>query len=148
MYIDGFAILATASLTYAVVETMKVWFGGLRPDFLARCDWDPVEGKCTGKEKLVNDGRRSFPSGHAAYSFSAMTLIACVLFHKAARMRRSFFTTLLYLLPLVWAVRITTTRWWENRHDAMDIAAGVVVGTSIALLCFRIFYHSGSCPRN
>jgi len=141
MYIDGFAILATASLTYAVVETAKVWFGGLRPDFLSRCEWDPIYGKCTGDEKLINDGRKSFPSGHATYSFSAMTLLTCVLFHKSAQMRRSFFTALLYLLPLVWAVRICVTRWWENRHGAMDLVAGTILGTAIAMFCYHIFYR-------
>lgn len=63
MYIDGFAILATMSLAYAVVEALKTSIGGLRPDFLSRCQWDSVDEKCTGDESLVEKGRKAFPSG-------------------------------------------------------------------------------------
>jgi len=145
MYIDGFAIIATASLTYAVVETLKTCIGGFRPDFLSRCDWDSHEGKCTGDKDLLNYGRKAFPSGHAAYSFAAMTLLSCVLFHKAVQLRRSFFKSLLCFLPLAWAVRVSITRWQENRHGAMDLLAGTVVGTTLALVCFHSLYHCRIC---
>lgn len=141
MYIDGFAILATMSLAYAVVEILKTLIGGLRPDFLSRCQWDPVDGKCTGDERLVEKGRKAFPSGHAAYSFASMTLLASVLFYKSLHLRRSFFKTFLCLLPIAWAVRISITRWQENRHGAMDIMAGAGLGTFIALIGFLSFYR-------
>ncbi|KAI8055057.1 phosphatidic acid phosphatase type 2/haloperoxidase [Syncephalis plumigaleata] len=148
MYIDGFAILATMSLAYAVVETLKTSVGGLRPDFLSRCQWDPVDGKCTGDERLVERGRKAFPSGHAAYSFASMTLLACVLFYKSLHLRRSFFKTFLCLLPIVWAVQISITRWQENRHGAMDIMAGAALGTFIAVIGFLSFYRCRNCSHD
>lgn len=148
MYIDGFAILATVSLTYAVVETLKTSIGGLRPDFLSRCEWDPIRNECTGDKHLVEAGRKAFPSGHASYSFASMTLLACVLFYKSLHLRRSFAKALLCLLPLGWAMQISVTRWQANRHSALDLMAGAGLGVFLGLLCFMSFYRCRSCSHN
>ena len=54
---------------------MQLTVGGLRPDFVARCQPDlsannSNEILCRGKPSLVDEGRRSFPSGHASSNFS------------------------------------------------------------------------------
>lgn len=52
------------------VGATKNWAGRLRPDFLSRCQWNNVKLKCTGDAQQILEGRRSFPSGHAAHSFA------------------------------------------------------------------------------
>ena len=76
--------------------------GRLRPDFLARCSWDDVLGKCTGQvlpnepnyfnlfipvcspPQLILSGRKSFPSGHSSMAFSGMTILTLWLAGKTA----------------------------------------------------------------
>ncbi|RKP07595.1 phosphatidic acid phosphatase type 2/haloperoxidase [Thamnocephalis sphaerospora] len=124
---------------FAIVETLKVWVGGLRPDFLARCGWSIIEQKCTGDDKFVDAGRKSFPSGHVAYSFGSMTLLMRIFFHTFSPHLYSFFAALLCTLPLVWAGHISITRWWENRHQPMDLLGGAIIGIALALASYRLF---------
>ena len=74
--------------------------GRLRPDFLDRCQWDPLRHECTGfvgglfstessltKHRNVDkilDGRRSFPSGHSSTAFVGMTFTVLFLAGKTA----------------------------------------------------------------
>jgi diacylglycerol diphosphate phosphatase / phosphatidate phosphatase len=73
--------------------------GRLRPDFLDRCQWDPLQHVCTGFVKLFStkssltkhrnvneifDGRKSFPSGHSSTAFVGMTFTALFLAGKTA----------------------------------------------------------------
>lgn len=56
----GLAVLMTMLLT----DIVKNFVGRFRPDFLDRCDWNGSE--CTGSVSVVEEGRRSFPSGHSS----------------------------------------------------------------------------------
>lgn len=72
-----------------IVECAKNRVGRLRPDFLARCAYDVVEGVCTGKESLVRDGRKSFPSGHSGAAFQGLVLLSLFLAGKNGESRVS-----------------------------------------------------------
>jgi hypothetical protein len=65
---------------YALASTWKVWLnvavGRQRPDWYARL--------ATGDESLINEGRLSYPSGHAAYTHASAAV--CTLY-IAARLR-------------------------------------------------------------
>lgn len=139
MYRDIFAIVANAMFLYVVVETLKVWSGKLRPDFMDRCEWDKDHHRCTGDEKLIKEGMKGFPSGHAAYSVGSMLFIVQVLFHTFRPHMHSFLAMILCLSPLAWAGKISMTRYWENRHSAVELLAGMFVGLVISILSFRAF---------
>jgi diacylglycerol diphosphate phosphatase/phosphatidate phosphatase len=112
--------------------------GRLRPDFLARCEWDASRHVCTGYvwrsfsiEPLliqrrdiyqILDGRKSFPSGHSSTAFVGMTFITlylagqtgalCFNFtpSRGAFLRSRFARLCLVLLPLVFAAWVAITR--------------------------------------
>lgn len=139
IYRDIFAIAANAALLYAVVETLKVWTGSLRPDFMERCDWDSDHKRCTGDEHLIMEGMKGFPSGHAAYSFGSMLFLVQILFHTFRPQLHSFMATTLCLAPLSWAGRVTMTRYWEHRHTPMALLTGAVIGLIISVITYRVF---------
>ncbi|KAK4560444.1 hypothetical protein LTR86_005640 [Recurvomyces mirabilis] len=106
----GWAGLALSVATaFCITQGMKNLFGKPRPDFLARCQpdlanvaahviggygqdisarWTLVDSSiCTQTDlSLLNDGFRSFPSGHSSFSWSGLlylTLFLCSKFSIA-----------------------------------------------------------------
>ncbi|KAJ7043712.1 lipid phosphate phosphatase 1 [Mycena alexandri] len=145
------ALLAGRGMTRLFTNVLK---NKLRPDFLARCKWDEIALKCTGKKGDVEDGRRSFPSGHSSAAFAGMTFLSFWLagqtaawcFHApvpAASLRSSRlgrFT--LTLLPLWWAIFVGVTRLEDYRHHKEDVIAGAVIGVVCAAICYLAFWPS------
>lgn len=101
IYRYGFGLV----LTLCVTEWLKIVVGRLRPDFLDRCQ--PVNGVCTGLFKLVNDGRKSFPSGHSSISFYSthfLILESGLLVSKKAEFIIMLIVVLFYSFPVYTAI--------------------------------------------
>ncbi|WFD30676.1 hypothetical protein MSPP1_001698 [Malassezia sp. CBS 17886] len=101
-------LLLALLLNAAVTNTVKVWIGRPRPDFLSRCrpDMSMAPPTDTGafQSQLVTDavcmadhtsvqfqdGFKSFPSGHSSMAFAGLTYLAlfmhAALTHCAARL--------------------------------------------------------------
>lgn len=151
-------VLATSEMTKAVV-------GSLRPNFLDRCQPDPAQlaqpltyatfkepVRCTNPNQYeVNQGRLSFPSGHASNTlstswFTMFYIIWSLYWREGApyatqvfgggrsnRVRRVLFE-LLYAFLYWWMLFCLLLSWfsacsrvWDNQHKEADILGGLMI---------------------
>lgn len=137
--IIGFAW--SAMMTMFPVFVLKYAYGRLRPDFLARCFQDfpdieidelpPIPECDSHNEFVLLDGRRSFPSGHAAYMLSStiFTSLAWLTVVSKTKYRGSFSISLLPILSLVLAsLWGAATRTSDFRHHPTDVIGGAIIG--------------------
>ncbi|RKP08035.1 phosphatidic acid phosphatase type 2/haloperoxidase [Thamnocephalis sphaerospora] len=143
------------STTSLFVHIFKNFVGRPRPDFLDRCRpsadaVDPVQALssisiCTQTNlKILYDGMKSFPSGHAAYSFAGLAFVS---FYMAGKLRifdeRGFvFKPLLCLMPLIGAALVAISRVCDYRHHWQDVTIGSILGFSLAYFAYRLYYPS------
>ncbi|TIB88830.1 acid phosphatase/Vanadium-dependent haloperoxidase [Wallemia mellicola] len=149
--------LLTISLTISTTTSIKVLAGRMRPDFIDRCQ--PTAGSvnadvglstaaiCTQTDfNILQDGFRSFPSGHSSSSFA---LLGYFSFYLAGKMQ--IFDTKGHTIkswicwtPWIGAVLIAVSRTMDYRHHATDVIAGAIIGSFFAYVCYRQYYpHLG-----
>lgn len=160
-------------LTLMTVEATKVAVGRYRPDFLARCQpvdtWMPpgVPGYPTlqygnntvgaypcGTEysdSTIEDGRQSFPSGHAAFSmalgaYGAGYMIWCWHMRVEWSPRRGaawkeFAADVGNVCAKVWTILmlgfswgVGCTRITDWQHNVSDVVAGWLLGLTVAVI--------------
>ena len=120
-------LASTIAATLLLVCFIKNAIGRLRPDFLARCQFDGTA--CTGDARVVREGRKSFPSGHTAISFAGLGYLSLYLAARLQAVRSHPAAGELWKLPVVvapWllALHIALSRisdfWhhWEVRRRA------------------------------
>lgn len=143
-------ILTTSFLT----DIFKNAIGRPRPDLLARCK--PASSTptntlvtiavCTEKANthLLQDGWRSYPSGHSSFAFAGLGWLALFLAAQThcLRPRASHATVLLCLAPLVGAALIAISRLEDYRHDVFDVVSGSVLGAVVCVFNWRRYYPS------
>lgn len=67
-------------LTALITNSLKIYVGYLRPNFYDQCVPSYNYQYCTMDESTNGwDARKSFPSGHASYTFCALTLLSLFL---------------------------------------------------------------------
>jgi len=150
-------------VTTALTSLCKVIVSEPRPDLKERClgsaDANVTVDEhgfvnCTGDAALVQDGRESFPSGHASASmcvgaFGTMYLIWLAYVRKidvpwrASKGCQSvamyqisqalFFTT---MIPMFIALGIAASRIHDHRHSPADVVAGSFIGVLVAACYF------------
>ncbi|KNE54028.1 hypothetical protein AMAG_00028 [Allomyces macrogynus ATCC 38327] len=138
-------LLVSTGLALLVTGALKNLVGGLRPDFLDRCKPNPKDlTQCTGEVSIVNEGRRSFPSGHSSVSAAGLVYTSLYLASfmrvfdanwdeaKGGRIFLSF-------LPATGAAAIALTRIVDNRHHWLDVFTGFILGAFCAYLCARLY---------
>ena len=135
-------LCASVGLTWIVTCGMKNLVGGIRPDFAARCwpDGDQAWAsagvpRCSGDDDVVQQGRKSFPSGHTSMSFSGF--VYCSLY-LAAWLRigreegRAWWKLCVVLAPTVLALFVGLTRIHDYWHHWEDVVVGALLGTAFA----------------
>jgi membrane-associated phospholipid phosphatase len=128
------------------VDTVKLYGGRLRPDFLDRLRSVGLSTE-TGLQfhcelmsnSVVRQGRLSFPSGHSSTSFAAMVPFTVFLMHYFRPwLHGCIIRLVMSLLPLYLAFFVAVSRTRDNRHHFADILAGSVVGVFAAFGAFLV----------
>jgi len=138
-------------LTSFLTDVVKNSVGRPRPDLIARCK--PAKGTsehslvtievCTEtNQHVLQDGWRSFPSGHSSFAFSGLGYLALVLAGQmhVFRPRTDLARVLLALAPLIGAALIAISRCEDYRHDVYDVTVGSLLGLLVAHSTYRRYY--------
>ncbi|XP_071692753.1 lipid phosphate phosphatase 2 [Rutidosis leptorrhynchoides] len=141
-----FSVLITGVLTDAIKDAV----GRPRPDFFWRCFpdgkgvFDPVTSNvmCTGLKSVIKEGHKSFPSGHASWSFAGLGFLSWYMAGKIRVFdRRGHVAKLcIVVLPLLVAALIGVSRVDDYWHHWQDVFAGGLLGMTVASFCYLQFF--------
>jgi len=146
-------------LTLGATETLKVSVGRLRPDFQDRyrrhaCSGDsvpdgvtcpdgiqPLESDRAESADRLDDGRKSFPSGHSSISFALATYGSLVIgghfVWGDGATRGSRTLGIAAQTALMGAAAFTTaSRVDDGRHHLGDVMTGAALGFGLAQLAY------------
>ncbi|XP_018788002.1 PREDICTED: phospholipid phosphatase 5 [Bactrocera latifrons] len=139
---------------------LKITVGRHRPDFFYRCFPNGIvvinnatdsNGSldyynCTGDLREISEGRKSFPSGHASFSFVGLGFIAIYIAAKlhalSARGRGQSWRLCVSILPLILAALIAVSRTCDYHHHWEDVVAGSLIGLFCTYAVYRQYYPS------
>eukprot|EP00644_Phytophthora_capsici_P000997 jgi/Phyca11/120964/e_gw1.43.256.1 len=142
-----------------LTQFIKNQTGRFRPCFYDMCGWnhdviwDGVTNLCTNSSG-EKEARKSFPSGHASFSWSTMLVLTLYLLGRSrlncagrcnSMMRGGKKSVMMFLCcaPLLLASWICITRSIDNWHHYSDILAGsIVVASASAIFAFSYNYGS------
>lgn len=149
-------------LTGVITDIVKNGVGRPRPDLLDRCQ--PADNTkpnvlvnidvCTREDGyLLQDGWRSFPSGHSSFAFAGLGFLSLFFAGQLHVFRystggRDLSRTLLFLTPLIGAVMIAISRCEDYRHDVYDVCTGSLLGMTVAYWSYRRHWPALSSPNS
>lgn len=146
-------VLSCTMIAVMIVEFGKGYVGALRPSFARSClvpDEPPytlstssksneikgiyrTDAECPSKNrKALHDGRRSFPSGHAALAISGVVYgqLTLVRYIRSAEMSDMSAAGLCGVgwLWFMFAAWVCASRVHDSAHHVADVAVGSIVG--------------------
>jgi len=155
------AFLAAHSFQVVIVSILKVITGAPRPDLIQRCiprSFDiPPFGSLSNVAicsnfniREIDEGFKSFPSGHASTSFTSATICFFIFAsrHRIFDDRGVAFKILVSILPFMFALFITATRFSDNRHFFIDLIAGSFIGIGAAYVGYHFYFPSFKNVKN
>ena len=147
-------LLLAVTLGFAVTNALKNSVGAFRPDFRARCwpngaktAWEaPGIPKCASNHdaRLVSEGRKSFPSGHASVAFSGLAFASAVVAERLAVFGGSADSAAKNIqpapawrlaaaaAPVALALAVSVSRVTDYMHHVEDVVGGGVIGLAAA----------------
>jgi diacylglycerol diphosphate phosphatase/phosphatidate phosphatase len=152
-------LLVSVALSCFITDVIKNAVGRPRPDLISRCKPAPGTPKdqlvtiavCTETDShTLQDGWRSFPSGHSSLSFAGLGFLALFFAGQTHvfRPRTDLSKTLLAIAPLLGAAMIAISRCEDYRHDVYDVTCGSLLGFGVAYFSYRRYYprlHHSKC---
>ncbi|CAM8879654.1 unnamed protein product [Rhodiola kirilowii] len=143
-------ILYSILVTGVITDAIKDGVGRPRPNFFWRCfpdgitAFDPVtkDVVCTGLKNVIKEGYKSFPSGHASWSFAGLGFFAWYIAGKVKAFNRRGHVAKLCIvfLPLLIAALIAVSRVDDYWHHWQDVFTGGLIGLTIATFCYLQFF--------
>ena len=141
---------------FFVVIIVKNTAGVPRPDLVSRCIVDYLlvdstntminDSYCLQTDlRVLNDGFRSFPSGHSSTIFASQTFLALFLFGKIGFTASEYFSwklVLSVLYPLTIALKISFSRISDNRHKIADVLVGDLIGLSFGIFFYYLYFSN------
>lgn len=123
-----------------------------RPDLISRCQPDeqiaPIYelsniAICNGNQQLIDEGFRSFPSGHLSTIFCGMVISSLNIAGKLQVFdKRGISLKVLSILPLMIACFVACTRISDNRHFLRDVIGGSIIGMYIGVWFYLQYFPS------
>ncbi|ORX73127.1 acid phosphatase/Vanadium-dependent haloperoxidase [Linderina pennispora] len=158
LHVGLLGLLLTISLTLMFTNGLKNVLGRPRPNLLARCqprhpkDGGPLADPPQGLSSIdiceqpsigvLNEGFRSFPSGHTSLSFAGMTYLSLYLagkLHVFDNQGHSF-KSFIVMFPILVAGMVGASRVADYWHHPTDVFAGAFVGLATALFSYHQYY--------
>lgn len=100
-------------------------------------------------DHVLNDGWKSFPSGHSSFSFAGLgylSLWLCGQLH-VLRPGTDLARFLIVLTPLTGALLIALSRMADYRHDVYDVTCGSLLGFTITWFSYRRYFRRLRDPK-
>lgn len=100
---------------------------------------------CTQPRKaFLEEGRRSFPSGHASTSFAGLGFAALFLAGQLSIFDGAAWAWKLTLsfCPLVLAAFVAISRVLDFRHHCIDVVVGGFLGLVVTIIVYHAYFPS------
>ncbi|KAI9501212.1 hypothetical protein GGI25_000563 [Coemansia spiralis] len=156
LHVGILGLLLSVTLTLMFTNALKNVVGRPRPDFLARCLLtppkeplvDPPQGLstvdiCTQTDiATLNEGFRSFPSGHTSLSFGGMTYLMYYLAGKLHLFdgQGHSYKPFVVFTPFLIAAVVGATRVADYWHHPTDVLFGAMIGIVTATFSYFQYY--------
>ncbi|KAJ2160394.1 hypothetical protein GGF46_002284 [Coemansia sp. RSA 552] len=156
LHVGLLGLFMGVSLTLMFTNCLKNVVGRPRPSLLARCLPEPPKHPladpplglstvsiCTQHDiGVLNEGFRSFPSGHTSLAFAGMTYLTLFLGAKLHLFDRRGHTykSFVVFLPLVVAATVGATRVADYWHHSTDVFVGAAIGLGTAAFSYHQYY--------
>ncbi|KAH9981373.1 PAP2-domain-containing protein [Lactifluus volemus] len=152
---SALGLILSLSLSGAFTHVTKVTVGRPRPDLIHRCQPDPETidppfgfssvAICHYTNRhIINDGFKSFPSGHSSLSFAGLTFLSLYLAGKLQLFDKRGHVAKVWtsVLPLLGATLVAISRLMDYRHHWQDVVVGSALGISTAYFSYRQYFPS------
>ncbi|KAF2275879.1 PAP2-domain-containing protein [Westerdykella ornata] len=146
-------------LAFTITGALKNAIGKPRPDLIDRCkvreDWEntKIAGDprwplrtieiCTQEDdKILQDGFKSFPSGHSSTAFAGLFYLSLYLAAKLHILdsKGEVWKAFVVLCPTLGAALVAGSRIMDARHHPFDVISGSLVGILVAWLSYRQYF--------
>ncbi|XP_055375302.1 phospholipid phosphatase 5 [Condylostylus longicornis] len=145
------AVTLSLGLNGVITSLLKIAVGRPRPDFFYRCYPDGnfptnYSMECTGNTREVNEGRKSFPSGHSSFAFAGFGFVFLYIAAKwnifNEKGRGNTLGLVTSIVPLIVAGLVAISRTCDYHHHWEDVVIGSFIGMGITYICYRQYYPS------